>query len=180
MPFSFASTLILSCLNSLRCNLVPRVLSFPSPGARDRERETLANPGHVPPRIWEITKHSIEGGAGKFSPLSLICQPLPLQYDMYCHLPDPGRHVTSIFHGLSHSLAPGDGKERTLGTRLTKIIRKPRREWPHRIGLTGVWTFTRSLRSESYWATAKSRSHYLLHISDELPISPTNSSKLMF
>ena len=37
---------------------------------------------------------------------------------MFCHLPDSARHVTSVFQGLSLSLAPGDGKERTLGTRL--------------------------------------------------------------
>ena len=33
-------------------DLVPRVLSYPSYGAR--ERETLENAGHVSPRIWEI------------------------------------------------------------------------------------------------------------------------------
>mgnify|MGYP007094267863 CR=1 FL=1 len=47
----------------LMMKLVPRVLSFPSLGAR--ERETLENAGHVSPRIWEMTKHNIEGGAGK-------------------------------------------------------------------------------------------------------------------
>ena len=44
-------------------NLVPRVLSFPFPGAG--ERETLENAGHVSPIIWEMTKDNIEGGAGK-------------------------------------------------------------------------------------------------------------------
>ena len=44
-------------------NLVPRVLSFPFPGARGRE--TLENAGHVSPIIWEMTKDNIEGGAGK-------------------------------------------------------------------------------------------------------------------
>ena len=47
---------------------------------RERERETLGNAGHVSPRIWEMTKHNIEGGAGKFSPLLLTCQTLPLCY----------------------------------------------------------------------------------------------------
>ena len=44
-------------------NLVPRVLSYPPPGAR--ERETLENASHVSPRIWEITKDDMEGGAIK-------------------------------------------------------------------------------------------------------------------
>ena len=44
-------------------NLVPRVLSYPPYGAR--ERETLENAGHVPPRNWEIYKQTIGGGAGK-------------------------------------------------------------------------------------------------------------------
>ena len=38
-------------------NLVPRVLSFPFPGARGRE--TLENAGHVSPIIWEMTKDNI-------------------------------------------------------------------------------------------------------------------------
>ena len=33
-------------------------------------------------------------------------------------LPESGRHVTSVFQGLSLYLAPGDGKERTPGKRL--------------------------------------------------------------
>ena len=37
---------------------------------------------------------------------------------MFCHLPDSGRHVASVFQGFSLSLAPGGGKERTLRTRL--------------------------------------------------------------
>ena len=40
-------------------NLVPRVLSYPPYGAR--ERETLENAGHVPPRNWEIYKQTIWG-----------------------------------------------------------------------------------------------------------------------
>ena len=44
-------------------NLVPRVLSYPPYGAR--ERETLENAGHVSPRIWEITNKRFGGGAGK-------------------------------------------------------------------------------------------------------------------
>ena len=47
----------------LNINLVPRVLSYSSPGAR--ERETLENAGHVSPRIREMTKDNIEGGAVK-------------------------------------------------------------------------------------------------------------------
>ena len=31
----------------------------------ERERETLENAGHVSPRIWEMTKDNIEGGAVK-------------------------------------------------------------------------------------------------------------------
>jgi len=45
-------------------NLVPRVLSYPPHGAR--ERETLVNAGHVSPRIWEITNKRFGGGAGKY------------------------------------------------------------------------------------------------------------------
>ena len=45
------------------CNLVPRVLSYPPYGAR--EKETLENAGHVSPRIWEITNKRFGGGAGK-------------------------------------------------------------------------------------------------------------------
>ena len=44
-------------------NLVPRVLSYPPYGAR--ERETLENACHVFPRIWEITNKLFGGGAGK-------------------------------------------------------------------------------------------------------------------
>ena len=44
-------------------NLVPRVLSYPPYGAR--ERETLENAGHVSPRIWEIMSKRFGGGAGK-------------------------------------------------------------------------------------------------------------------
>ena len=40
-------------------NLVPRVLSYPPYGAR--ERETLENAGHVPPRNWEIYKQTSWG-----------------------------------------------------------------------------------------------------------------------
>ena len=42
------------------------------------ERETLENAGHVSPRIWEMTKHNIEGGSGKSGVMVRICQPLPL------------------------------------------------------------------------------------------------------
>ena len=59
-------------------NLFPKVLSFPSPGAR--ERETQENTGHVSLRTWEMRKHNIEGGAGKFLQLLLTYQPLPLCY----------------------------------------------------------------------------------------------------
>ena len=59
-------------------NLVLRVLSFPSPGAR--ERETLGNAGHVSPTVWEMTKHNIEGMAGKSAVMVRIFQPLPLCY----------------------------------------------------------------------------------------------------
>ena len=38
---------------------------------------------------------------------------------LYWETGDSGRHVTSVFQCLSLSLAPGDGKERTLATRLT-------------------------------------------------------------
>ena len=46
----------------------------------ERETETLENAGHMSPRIWEMTKHDIEEGAGKFSPLLLTCQPFPRCY----------------------------------------------------------------------------------------------------
>ena len=46
----------------------------------ERERKTLENARHVSPRIWEITKHNIEGGAGKSGVLVRICQALPLCY----------------------------------------------------------------------------------------------------
>ena len=93
-------------------NLVPTVLSFLSP--RARERETLENTGHVSPRIWEMTNHNLEGRAGKSGVMVRICS--PSLYVIFCHLPDSERHVTSVFQGLSLSFAPGDGKERTLGT----------------------------------------------------------------
>ena len=44
-------------------NLVPRVLSYPPYGAR--ERETLENAGYVSPRIWEIKNKRFGGRAGK-------------------------------------------------------------------------------------------------------------------
>ena len=97
-------------------NLVPRVLYLPSPGAR--ERETLENAGHVSPRTSEMTKHNLEGRTGKSGVMVRICS--PSLYVIFCHLPDSERHVTSVFQGLSLSLslslAPGNGKERTLGT----------------------------------------------------------------
>ena len=48
-------------------NFVPRVLSYPPYGAR--QRETLENAGHVSPRIWEITNKRFGGGASN----SKIC-----------------------------------------------------------------------------------------------------------
>ena len=83
----------------------------------EREKETLENAGHVSPRIWEMTKYNIEGEAAKFSPLLLTCQPLPLCYV----LSSPRFWETRYQHfpgSLSLSLAPGDGRESTLGTRL--------------------------------------------------------------
>ena len=44
-------------------NLVPRVSPLPAPWSE--RRETLVWSGHVSPRIWEITKDNIEGGAAK-------------------------------------------------------------------------------------------------------------------
>ena len=49
------------------------VLSFPVPWSK-RERETLENAGHMSPRIWEMTKHNIEGGAVKSGVMERICQ----------------------------------------------------------------------------------------------------------
>ena len=51
-------------------NAVQETTSFPGsspslPLERERERETLENAGHVSPRICEMRKHNIEGGAGK-------------------------------------------------------------------------------------------------------------------
>ena len=45
-----------------------------------------------------------------------VCSPSP--YVMFCHLSDSRRHVTSVFQGLY--LAPGDGKERSLETRMER------------------------------------------------------------
>ena len=72
--------------STVNCNLVPTVLSFLSPGARERERETLENVGQVSPRIWEKRDQRFPGS-------------------------------------LSLSLAPGDVKERTLGTRLGQLLK---------------------------------------------------------
>ena len=47
-----------------KCNLIPRVLSYPPYGAR--ERETLEDADLVSPRIWEITNKRVGGGAGKY------------------------------------------------------------------------------------------------------------------
>ena len=49
--------------NNIACNLVPRVLSYPPYGTR--ERETLENAGHVSPRIWEITNLRFGEGTDK-------------------------------------------------------------------------------------------------------------------
>ena len=46
----------------------------------EQERETLENAGHMFRRIREMTKHNIEGGAGKSGVMVRICQPLPLCY----------------------------------------------------------------------------------------------------
>ena len=62
---------------------------FLSPGNRERERETLENAGHMSPRIWKMTKHNMEGGAGKSGVMERICQPLPQCY---------------VFQGLSLAL----------------------------------------------------------------------------
>ena len=83
------------------------------------ERESLENAGHVSPRIWEMTRHNLEGKAGKSGVMVRICS--SSLYVMFCHLPDAWGHVTSVFQGLSLSLAPGDGKERTLGKRLPRF-----------------------------------------------------------
>ena len=69
------------------------------------ERETLENVGHVYPRTWEMTKHNIEGGAGKSGVMVRVCSPSP--YVRFCHLPDSGRHVISVFQGLSLSHSRG-------------------------------------------------------------------------
>ena len=54
--------------------------------------------------------------------LTLTC---PSFKSFVCHLPDSGRHVTSVFQGLSNSCSegrvgenPGNEVGRTLGTRL--------------------------------------------------------------
>ena len=56
-------TVLQHCCYTSWINLVPRVLSYPPYGAR--ERETLENAGHVSPRIWEITNKRFGEGAGK-------------------------------------------------------------------------------------------------------------------
>ena len=40
-----------------------------------RERESLENAGHVSPRIWEMTKHNLEGWAGKSEVMVRISSP---------------------------------------------------------------------------------------------------------
>ena len=84
---------------------------------RERERQTLENAGHVSPRIWEMTKRNIEGGTGKFSPLLLTCQPLPLCYVLLSPRLWETRDLAFSRVSLSLSLQ-GTEKERTLGTRL--------------------------------------------------------------
>jgi len=41
----------------------------------ERETETLENAGHMSPRIWEMTKYNVEGGAGKSGVIVRICSP---------------------------------------------------------------------------------------------------------
>ena len=75
------------------------------------ERETLENAGHMSRRIREMTKHNIEGGAGKSGVMVRICQPLPLCYILssprFWETPD------QRFPG-SLSLARSRGREREL------------------------------------------------------------------
>ena len=64
-----------------------------------------------------MTKHNIAGGVGKTGVMKEEKTGTPSREFFFA-----GRHVTSVFQGLSLSLsvslAPGDGKERTLGMRL--------------------------------------------------------------
>ena len=48
-----------------KSTLFPGSLFFPSPGAR--EREILVWSGHVRPKIWDVAKKRIVGGAVKFT-----------------------------------------------------------------------------------------------------------------
>ena len=73
------------------------------------ERESLENAGHVSPRIWEMTRHNLEGKAGKSGVMVRICS--SSLYVMFCDLPDAWRHVTSVFQGLSLSLSRSRGRE---------------------------------------------------------------------
>ena len=83
------------------------LLAFPW---SERERETLENAGHVSLRIWEMTKYNIEGGAANSYHYSRLPSP-PLEV-MFCHLPYSGRHVTSVFQGLSLARSRGrDGED---------------------------------------------------------------------
>ena len=50
--------------------------------------------------------------------LTLTC---PSPKSVVCNLPDSGTHVTSVFQGLSLSLALYGGQERTLETRLLSL-----------------------------------------------------------
>ena len=85
------------------------LLPVPCPSPEASERETLENAVHVSPRIWEMTKHNIGVGAANFYHYSWLAS--PSLFVMFCHLPDSGRHATSIFQGLSLALAPqGTGR----------------------------------------------------------------------
>ena len=114
VEFSLVQKLAKNWLNG-----VPMLPLRPVPWS-ERKKETLENAGHVSPRIWEMTKYNKEEGAANSYHCSWLASPSLLV--MFCHLPDSARHATSVFQGLdlslSLSLAPGDGKERTLGTRL--------------------------------------------------------------
>ena len=63
-----------------------------------------------------MTKHTIEGGAGKSGVMVRVCSPSP--YIMFCHLPDSERRDQPFPGSLSLALGKGKGKERTLGIRL--------------------------------------------------------------
>ena len=41
----------------------PRSQGLSLPAPKSERRETLVGSGHVPPRIWVVTKNSLKGGA---------------------------------------------------------------------------------------------------------------------